>query len=259
MAFLPRNASVALKSKFPLARYLSFITLILLALPLSIVAISEQSDEPILHHDGFLEVVSPDGATREQGRELAKQVRAAWNFDLSVMHWSHPEDMERPLKLRLVSHDRMKREHGGARATASSSGNKFTVDMNLIGDESIERTFAHELGHVQMFRVLGKYSEGGRVPHYFLEGHGQMLNQLYSDHLGQDASGPGARFVKTFMLFTADEAHEILTDPQLLQSRHHRGKRKENRQDGTHGLVLRRISARPKEYSRYRPKNGPCF
>jgi len=191
--------------------------IMLLALPMLIGATSPTTNDQILYRESFLQVVSPDGASAEQARAMAKKVLAAWKFDLSVMHWSHPAEMERALTLRLLSHERMKREHGGARATAGHSGDKFNVDMDLIGDESIDRTFAHELGHVQMFRVLGKYSEGSPVPSYFLEGHGQMLNQLYSDHLGQDRSGPGASIVHTMMSFTAEEARDILTDPRYFK------------------------------------------
>lgn len=194
---------------------MSFI--MLLALPMFIAAKSKKTDEPILYREGFLQVVSPDGATVQQAREMAAKVLAAWKFDLKVMQWGHPAEMQRPLVLRLISHDRMKSEHGGARATAARSGNKFTVDMNLIGDDSIDRTFAHELGHVQTFRALGKYSGPSYVPTYFLEGHGQMLNQLYSDHLGQDRSGPGASIVHTMMSFTAEEARDILTDPSYFK------------------------------------------
>jgi hypothetical protein len=44
-----------------------------------------------------------------------------------------------------------------------------------------------------------------------------MLNQLYSDHLGQDRSGPGASIVHTMMSFTAEEARDILTDPSYFK------------------------------------------
>lgn len=215
MAFMRSITSVAFKSNLPQARFLSVF--MLLALPLLIGAKSPTTKDQILYREGFLQVVSPDGATVEQARAMAKKVLAAWKFDLNVMHWTHPAEMERPLTLLLISHDRMKREHAGARATAARSGDKFNVDMNLIGDESIDRTFAHELGHVQMFRVLGKYSGRSDVPSYFLEGHGQMLNQLYSDHLGQDRSGPGASIVRTMMSFTAEEARNILTDPSYFK------------------------------------------
>jgi hypothetical protein len=140
---------IPVKAKLPQARLLPF--LLLLVVPVFLVAKSEKGNEPILYREGFLQVVSPDGASAQQAREAAKRVLAAWKFDLNVMQWSDPAEMQRPLTLRLMSHDRMKREHGGARATAARSGNKFTVDMNLIGDESIDRTFAHELGHVQTF------------------------------------------------------------------------------------------------------------
>ena len=215
MALMRSNTSAAFKSNFPQAHFLPFI--MLLAVPMLIGANSRATNDQILYRESFLQVVSPDDASAEQARATAKKVLAAWKFDLNVMNWGHPAGMERPLTLRLISHDRMKHEHGGARATAESSGNRFNVDMNLIGDESIDRTFAHELGHVQMYRVLGKYSGVTHVPHYFLEGHGQMLNQLYSDHLGQDRSGPGASIVRTMTSFTAEEARDILTDPSYFK------------------------------------------
>lgn len=215
MAFMRGDTSMTFKSNLSQARIL--LSIVLLALPMLTGAKSRESNDEILYRESFLEVASPDGATKQQAKEMAAKVLAAWKFDLNVMHWSHPEELERPLTLRLLSHERMKREHGGARATASSSGNKFNVDMNLIGDDSIDRTFAHELGHVQMYRALGEYSEHSDVPHYFLEGHGQMLNQLYSDHLQQDRSGPGENIVRTMMSFSAEEAHDILTDPSYFK------------------------------------------
>lgn len=215
MASMRNDPSMPFRSNLPRARFL--LSIVLLALPMLTGAESGNTNDQILYRESFLEVASPDGATKQQAKEMAAKVLAAWKFDLSVMHWNYPEELQRPLTLRLLSHERMKREHAGARATASSSGNKFNVDMNLIGDESIDRTFAHELGHVQMYRVLGKYAERNDVPHYFMEGHGQMLNQLYSDHLKLDRSGSGANIVRTMMSFSAEDAHDILTDPRYFR------------------------------------------
>ena len=44
-----------------------------------------------------------------------------------------------------------------------------------------------------------------------------MLNQLYSDHLRQDRSGPGASIVHTMMSFSAEEARDILTDASYFK------------------------------------------
>lgn len=196
-------------SNFSPARFSCLIAL--LAVSLLIAAKSETTEDRILYTDGFLQVVSPDGASVEQGREAAKKVMAAWKFDLNLMHWTHPAEMERPFTLRLISDDHMKREFPGARAYAK--GNRFNVKMGLIGDPSIDRTFAHELGHLQAFRALGKYS----VPRYFLEGHGLMLNQLYSDHLRLDRHVAGAGQVRGIMSITAEEAAAILTDDRYFK------------------------------------------
>ena len=82
-------------------------------------------NDPILYKQGFLQVVSPDGATLEQCKLAAKKVSAAWKFDLNLMKWAHPEVMERPFILRLVSDERMKREHAGVRAADGRHGGKI--------------------------------------------------------------------------------------------------------------------------------------
>jgi hypothetical protein len=154
------------------ARFSCLITLFAALLP--IVARAATSNDEFICREGFLQVVSPDGVTVEEGRAAAKQVMAAWKFDLSVMHWAHPAGMNRALTLRLISDARMKREAGSARAYAEKNGDRFDVRMGLIGDGSIDVTFAHELGHIQAFRVLGGFTP--KIPNYFYEGHGLVMN-----------------------------------------------------------------------------------
>ncbi len=165
---------------------------------------AQTSVDRVLYRLGFVQVVSPDGASADQGGTVARQVLAAWQFDLSVMQWASVS--ETPLTVRLISDARLERERPGSQAYAMSQ--RFTVGISLLGDPAINGTFAHELAHVQAFRVLAGHS----VPHYFLEGHGLMLRQLYLDHLGLDASGALANQARLVLSFTPAEARTILTD-----------------------------------------------
>jgi hypothetical protein len=171
------------------------------------------SDDPLICKHGFLRVVSPDGATMEQCKLAVKKVVAAWKFDLSVMQWGHPEVMEVPFTLRLISDERMKREHGeGMRAFTVTGGGRIDLRMSILDTDSLDFTIAHELGHVQMYRAVRGSPQAGTIPHYFLEGHGQMMNQLYSDSVHRDVRAVATREAKLIMALSPNELRTYLTD-----------------------------------------------
>jgi len=170
-------------------------------------------NDPILYKQGFLQVVSPDGATLEQCKLAAKKVSAAWKFDLNLMKWAHPEVMERPFILRLVSDERMKQQYGRVvNAMTSGDGNRINVRMSLLDTGHIDLTIAHELGHVQMRRAMGKSPHRSSVPNYFIEGHGQMMNWNYADYLHMDKEAGARTEVKVIMALAPEELEQILTD-----------------------------------------------
>ena len=181
---------------------------VLLAFAAVVALQASNPDERILYQDGFLKVVSPDGVTPSQARAVAAKVKDAWNFDLNLMRWTNPALVQKPLAVCLVSDERMKREHPHSRAI--STMNRFTISVGLIDDPNVGRTFAHELGHIQAFRTLGKYD----VPSYFTEGHGLMMNIYYSDHLGMDRQKAGAGQARVIMKLTPEETQIVLTDEQ---------------------------------------------
>jgi hypothetical protein len=190
---------------------------ILLALPLLAVTVAAGADRLYLYREAFIEVGSPDTATLEQCKTTAKKVIAAWNFDAAIMHWANASGMKRPLLVRLLSDERMARDHPGLRAAALKNGDKFVVKMGLLGDPTLDLTIAHEIGHVQAFRTLGSYAEMNVVPTYFLEGHGLMMNQLYADHLGVNRHEGGGKQVRDLMSITAAEAQAVLTDDRYFR------------------------------------------
>lgn len=192
-----------------LAKLLGFL-LVLLALPFLLGAEDHAAKEQVLFREGVLEIVSPDSLSIDQCRRVAKMALAAWKFDLNQMRWAHPAEVERPLTLRLVSAERLKKEHPGLRAMASWNGNLFTMRTNLVDDPTGNLTIAHELGHIQAFRVLGQRKHS--VPLYFIEGHGLIMNRLYADHLRIPDSGGWVNNLRTIMSLSAKEARIILTD-----------------------------------------------
>jgi hypothetical protein len=192
---------------FSRRRFLCLV--ILLALPLLLGAKAKKSKDPILYQDGFLQVVSPDKVSKATCKEAADMVKEAWKFDLSMMHWSRTKEMNRPLTLRLHSAERMKAKTG-VRASSSFNGNVFTMNASMIGTDGALGTCAHELGHIQAFRALGKRVKS--VPLYFIEGHGLILNRLYSDHHRLTSPKDWTKNIRTVMSMSPEEARTILTD-----------------------------------------------
>lgn len=161
-----------------------------------------------------MQVVSPDPVSLDQCKLAAKKAMDAWKFDLDVMHWSHPEEMQGVMRLRLLADSRVA---SGTRAYADGDGKRFSVRISLVGDSSLDVTMAHELGHIQAFRALkeAKYP----VRDYFLEGHGLILNALYAEHIGDIRRGNARRDqAQTVMSMTADEAHTILTNQEFTET-----------------------------------------
>lgn len=176
-------------------------------------------NDPLICKQGFLRVVSPDGATMEQCRLAVRKVAAAWKFDLSVMQWGHPEVMDAPFTLRLISDQRMKEEHGeGTRAFTASGGGRIDLRMSILDSPSLDFTIAHELGHVQMNRALSQSPHGGTIPHYFLEGHGLMMNLLYADSLHHDVQAGATREAKLIMALQPEELQTYLTDDSYYRT-----------------------------------------
>src|SRR5581483_1057441 len=144
----------------------------------------------------------------------AKRAMDAWKFDLDVMRWSHPEQLQGVLTVRLLADSRVP---AGVRAYAEGNGKRFTVRVGLVGDPSLDLTMPHELGHIQAFRA----AKGFQYPvrDYFLEGHGLILNALYSERLGLERRRKTRRDqAQTVMSMTGDEARIILTDQKYTES-----------------------------------------
>ena len=183
------------------------LLMVLLAFPLVVVAgQTPKANEPVLYQDAFVKVISPDKLSVQEAKAAAKKVMAAWEFDLKLMRWSNPKEITRPFTLRVISDERMQQESGSSRAFATI--NRFNVRMSVFHDPGAGLTFAHELGHLQAARALGKYD----APRIFAEGHGLMMNQLYADHIGYDRHKGGTAQVRVVMKMTADEAKALLTD-----------------------------------------------
>jgi len=154
---------------------------VLLVFPALLATTAEAADDHLVCRVGFLQMVSSEPVSVNQCRQVAELAMAAWRFDLRQMKWNRSIDMERPLALRIISVERMTREHPGVVGFANG-GSLVVVSTRVLTDTFANGTLAHELGHIQAFRAHG---EGARaIPHYFSEGHGLSLGRLYRDHLG---------------------------------------------------------------------------
>ncbi len=188
------------------------VILVLIAVPLLFGAKGRRAKDNVICREGFIKIVSPDPINTDQGRRVAKMAMEAWNFDLEQMRWSSSINMNRPLTLRLLSHDRMKREHPGVFGFALQGGNLVVVSTDLLSDPFAKGTLAHELGHTQSFRALGKFSKKRVVPGYFIEGHGLSMGRLYRDHLRVADHKHDIKMAKALTKLTGEEAKIILTN-----------------------------------------------
>lgn len=190
----------------------------LLVFPIPLLRAGGQSADRLICKQGFLRVVSPDGATMEQCKLAVQKAAAAWKFDMEVMRWAHPEGMDAPFTLRLISPDRMKEEHcEGTRAFTAAGGVRIDLRLDILDAPGLDVTIAHELGHVQMHRALGKSPQAGTIPHYFLEGHGLMMNMLYGESLHRDQKSISSREAKVIMALAPEELQTYLTDGAYYQ------------------------------------------
>ena len=193
--------------------------ILLLALPLLLGAKANAATDHDVCHEGFLEIVSPDRIGMDQCRQVAKMAMAAWDFDMKQMNWSPSIDIKRKLKLRLLSVERMRARNPGAYAIANGGGDLFIASTAVLKDRSAVGTFAHELGHVQAFRALGPISKTSlKATHYFLEGHGLIMNRLYADHLRISAPEDWTDNVGTVMSMSPNEARIIFADNSYAKS-----------------------------------------
>ncbi len=183
--------------------------LLLLALSLLVIAKGEAAEDRLVCSKDFLQIVSPDQLSVDQCRQVAKMTMDAWKFDLKQMNWDSSTTMDAPLTMRVLSIERMKAEHKGSLGFARSNGKLFVTSARLLDDDSANRTLAHELGHIQTFRTLGRHSL--KVPVYFLEGHGLSMGGAYRDHLGLSSNKNDTRKARQIASLTANEAKLILT------------------------------------------------
>jgi hypothetical protein len=207
--------------------------LVLLALPFLLGAKGNTPKGDVLFRDGFIEIVSPDSLSKDQCRRVAKMTWAAWNFDLNQMNWSPSIDMNRPLTLRVLSVERMKKNHPNVLGFAKHGGNLFVVSIDVLSDPLAKGTLAHELGHIQAFRALGR-NTSLKVPHYFLEGHGLNMGRAYRDHLGVGKTKYDADNARIVAKLTASEARLIIT----TDVDYYRGDRYKERVMGAFGVFF---------------------
>jgi len=185
--------------------------LLFLALPFLLGAKNQGVKEHVVCRDGFLEIVSAESISIKDCRRLAKTTIDAWNFDMKQMNWRTWKNKNRKLKLRLLSVKTMEAKHPNTYAFAVSTGDLIVTSTAVLhGRPASVGTLAHELGHIQAYRVTGS-KRSGKVPAYYWEGHGISMGQSYLKMLGITTPKLNAERTRIVAKLTTGEARLILT------------------------------------------------
>lgn len=179
-----------------------------LVFPLLLGAKKHNAEAPIACQDGFVKVESNEEIPASDCKAITSKFKEAWDFDLEQMKWPASRELSRPLVLLVKPDSEVK-----ARASANMNGDRVIIRRSIADDDmGASRTLAHELGHIQAARIMGKRATQHVVRNYFMEGHGQMMNRLIAVHLGKVNEKAWASQSKTIMSMSADEARSIFTD-----------------------------------------------
>jgi hypothetical protein len=179
-----------------------------LLLPLLLGAQKHHAEAPVACQDGFVKVESNEEIPASDCKAIIGKFKKAWDFDLEQMKWPASRELSRPLTLLVKPDSEVK-----ARASANMNGDRVIIRRSIADDdEGALRTLAHELGHIQSARIMGRHATQQVARHYFMEGHGQMLNRLIALRIGKYNEKPFATQAKNIMSMTADEARSIFSD-----------------------------------------------
>ncbi|MCC6809507.1 MAG: hypothetical protein IT381_18910 [Deltaproteobacteria bacterium] len=124
--------------------------------------------------DGWVTVLSDGELAAAEAEEIAKRVIVAWDFDKKEDQWPDPKLLAAPLTVRVVT----KAPDGLlGRANAPST---FLIALDYVRRPGSAATIAHELTHLQDFRVLKK----AKLPQWWLEGRADSNAFAFRAHLG---------------------------------------------------------------------------
>jgi hypothetical protein len=141
-----------------------------------------------------------EGLPPESVEVLRLGVLEAFSFALKQNGWSQPHQVaEAPLEVVVIQLAR-------GTAAAASGPRRFSVSKDSLGAPNIHGVFAHELTHVQDFRVAG--SALASIPRYLVEGKALAVGRAFRAHRNDAADDVDrARLLSNL---TATEGREAL-------------------------------------------------
>jgi hypothetical protein len=159
-------------------------------------------------HDAQVRVVSDRPLPREQAKALATRVERAWQADLEKHQWNDERPLHKQLTVAVLSRDAFERFTGdetGSIAGVTTGPDVFVMPERVLRGVSVDDqdTIAHELAHVQDFRMAGDAM--AQVPTWLEEGKASVIGDAFgrsSRHL-HDAA-------RTMAGFSADDVAYLL-------------------------------------------------
>jgi hypothetical protein len=150
--------------------------------------------------DLTIAVVTEASLPAADERAMVARVRAAFGFALRACGWSRPDAIAAaPLELHVAALPR------GTLARTTGPG-VFSVDSNGLHREDLDGVLAHELTHLQDFRVAG----GGlrTIPRYLVEGRALGIGRAYRSSLA--ICGSDLERARAIEALTGEQAAEAL-------------------------------------------------
>lgn len=139
---------------------------------------------------------------------MVDRIERAWASDVQRQRWDDPARVQGSLTVAVLSATAFAQFTGdssGSVAGVTTGPGLFVVPTRVTQtqDREDDDTFAHELAHVQDFRVAGEAMAS--IPTYLEEGKASVLGDVYAREPRRLASS-----ARTMAAFTGDEVQLLL-------------------------------------------------
>jgi hypothetical protein len=161
--------------------------------------------------DGRFSVLSDADLPDDKARRLVARLKEASAFVEKELRWQDPRRGAEPIELHVLKSAHMKELYKNALGIASGRHSVIMAD-DFLDEERSERTLAHELTHVQDRQHL----QGGRLPHYVLEGRAIVVARAFGKSLEIEPAVYDERLARAVARVTAADARKMLRDEAYL-------------------------------------------
>ncbi len=137
-----------------------------------------------IYADDQFTVLSDVTVSVAQATALAEAMKRAYQFDIKQNHWADTSALTKPIKVELLSDAsffKLTKAHASDTAGWTLDADTFLMpaaDLNALTPDNLD-TVAHELNHVQDYRIAG--AKRKNIPVYMQEGKAYVLGDMYGN------------------------------------------------------------------------------